>query len=145
MKNVSISLSDFLEERNPLSFKDAKGKIMYFRDYESAYYEFFQRIFEAGPKYVDMVLFCMDTYGMTKSDAERFVSRWRCFGITEDAILTNWWFGDNQLERKRLIDCLQGVAQGLHMLAGTKFKKDMFLGAFSRFESNLIALTINVK
>lgn len=133
MSKEIVSLADYLEQRNPLAFKDSKGHIMYFKDYDGAYYEMMGRVFMAGPKYVDLVLLCMDIYGMSKSDSERLVSRWRCFGVYDDSVLTNWKFGDDSREESRLRETLKQIAQGLHTVAGTKFNNDMFLSAFYRF------------
>lgn len=135
MKKEFIDLGDFLEQRNPLAFKDEHKHIMYFKDYEAAYLEMMKRVFEAGPKMVDLVLLCMETYDMHKADAERFVARWHCFGISEDTVLTNWNFGDDAGEQSRLIQTLRCIAQGMHSLACTKFNNDMFLSAFYKYTS----------
>lgn len=129
-------LGDFLLERNPLAFKDAKSHIMYFETYREAYYELLLRLYKAGPKYVDLVLFVMDTYGMTKSDAERWVGRWRSLGVNTQEVLINWYKveGADLSEDKRLIE---KIAKCLHTLVESKFNRDMFMSAWDEFICHL--------
>lgn len=132
MKQFYIDLEEFLVQRNPLAFKDDKGNVMYFKTYMEAYYEMIHRVYLSGPKYVDLVLLCVKTYGMEKNDAERFVKKWRCYGVNEDFMLLNWNIKDDG-DRRMLTDSLRKIAQGLHMLVGAKFNNDMFLFACDRY------------
>lgn len=129
-----IDIGDFLEQYNPLAFKDDKGRIMSFASYSEAYVEMLRRVWKAGPKYVDLVLFCVDNYQMPFQDAVRFVRSWRSVGITRDELLTDWRLDPNR-DNVALIKDLEKVARGLHMLVECKFQKDSFLDAYDKFMS----------
>lgn len=127
-----LDLGEFLESCNPLAFKKKDGSICYFRSYEDAYLEFLKRLYEAGPRYVDLVLFVMNEYGMTKAEGERFVKTWWSLGVRQDFVLTQWQVeceGDEHILRN---DTMQ-ICQGLHTLAETKFQKDMYYSAFDKY------------
>lgn len=131
-KENYLDLGDFLVARNPLAFKDEKNTIMYFQTYKEAYEEMLERLYKAGPVYVDLVLFAMDTYGMEKKDAEQFVRKFWSIGLKEQELLLNWQ-SEAPSERARLREQLAKVAKGLHMLVESKFQSDMFLAAFDAF------------
>ena len=133
MANVGFDLGEFLIQYNPLAFKDARGNIMYFRTYAEAYEEMLDRIYKAGPYMVDAVLFCMNTYGMKIQDAQRFVNSWqRYVGANEQFFMIDWKTGGADRDRQ-----LEQFARGLHLLAETKFNKDMFLCALDKMKVKL--------
>lgn len=130
---LDIDLGDFLEQYNPLAFKDASGKIMYFKTYVEAYEELLNRIYKAGPYMVDAVLFCTDTYGMKLQDAQRFVNSWqRYVGVENQFFLIDWKTGGSTRDSD-----LEKFARGLHLLTETKFNKDMFLYALDKMKKKL--------
>lgn len=133
MVDLGLDIGDFLERYNPLAFKDARGNIMYFKTYEEAYCELLDRLYLAGPYMIDAVLFCVNTYGMSNVDAQRFVNSWqRHVGAEEQFFMIDWKTGG----RKRDMD-LETFARGLHLLAETKFNKDMFLSALDKIKKKL--------
>lgn len=133
MIKVGFDLGDFLEQYNPLAFKDARGNIMYFKSYSDAYVELLDRIYLAGPHMVDAVLFCINNYGMAIADAARFVNGWqRYVGAKEQFFMIDWQTGGKERDRQ-----LEIFARGLHLLTETKFNKDMFLDALEKIKIKL--------
>lgn len=133
MVKIGIGIGEFLEQYNPLAFKDARGKIMYFKTYAEAYEEMLSRIYKAGPYMVDAVLFCMNTYAMNLAAAQRFVNSWqRYVGAREQFFMLDWKTGGKQRDTD-----LEIFARGLHLLTETKFNKDMFLCALNKFKVKL--------
>lgn len=136
MTKIKINATDIaevVEKYNPFGFKTAKGAICIFKTYDEAYYELIERIYKAGPKMVDAVLFCMDNVGMTLQDAQRFVGSWKMVvGQKECEFFFDWETGgrdrDTQLER---------FAKGMHLISETKFNKDMFNNALTRFKAKI--------
>lgn len=133
MADLSIDLGEFLEQYNPLAFKDASGKIMYFKTYVEAYCELLDRLYKAGPYMVDAVLFCMNNYNMKIQDAQRFVNSWqRYVGAENQFFMIDWKTGGSERDKQ-----LETFARGLHLLAETKFNKDMFLFALEKMKIKL--------
>ena len=56
MKLDARDVAEFVEKYNPFGFKDDKGAFMIFKDYDAAYFELLTRLYNAGPKYIDMIL-----------------------------------------------------------------------------------------
>lgn len=135
MKSVEINgLEDFVLKHNPFVFRDENGDLMFFKTYEDLYYETLERLFKAGPYFIDMVLFVKDNVGMSFTDSKRFVNSWRSFGLRDDCYLFDWRGTDGVGFAKR--DCRE-VLIGLHGLSETKFNESMYLSAFDRFVSGL--------
>lgn len=133
MYNPVIDIGEFLELYNPLAFKDARGHIMYFKTYEDAYLEMLERVYKAGPKMVDAVLFCMNTYGMKLQEAQRFVNSWQRYcGFKDQFMLLDWKTGGAERDKD-----LESFAKGLHMLVEAHFNKAMFLSALSKFKEKI--------
>lgn len=131
-----FDLGEFLEARNPLAFKDSKQKIMFFETYKEAYLELLERLYKAGPKYIDLVLFVINTYGMSKPDAERWVGRWKSLGVNSEQVLLNWYDiegADLNVDR----ELVAKIAKCLHTLVESKFNSDMFLAAWNEFIEKL--------
>ena len=122
-------LVDLIENYNPFAFKDEKQQVMLFRTYEEAYYELFKRIYAAGPIMVDAVVFCVDQWGMTLADAQRFVALWRHSTFKKDELYTfDWETGGTERDKD-----LEAFARGCHLISETKFNRDMFNYALERF------------
>lgn len=133
---VQMDLGEFLKQRNPLALKDKKGQIMVFDTYKEAYEEFFWRIYQSGPYYVDLVLLSMEIYGMTKPYAEKWVRTFWALGIRQDVVLLDW--GKDKEDKLRCLRMnLEQICICFHTLVGSKFQRDMFLAAFNDFMFNL--------
>lgn len=125
----ALGLEELIERYNPFAFKDEKNRIEMYETYEKAYYELFRRIYAAGPKMVDAVVFCVDTWGMTLADAQRFVALWRPMMRKKDELFQFDW-KDGGTERDR---DLEVFARGCHLISETRFNKDMFSYALERW------------
>ena len=102
-----------------------------FKDYDAAYFELLTRLYNAGPKYIDMILFCHDNWGMKPVDGSRFVNLCRrACGLPGETLLIDW--KDGGAGRDLL---LQTLAKGAHLITETKFNTSMFLNALNRFKS----------
>lgn len=136
MAKLKIQVSDIaelVELYNPFGFKDAKGRIMVFRTYDEAYYELLERIYKAGPKMVDAVLFAVDTWGMPLADAQRFVGSWKMVcGQKEPEFFFDWETGGRDRDTS-----LERFARGMHLISETKFNSDMFKNALERFKAKI--------
>lgn len=136
MSNYQFQIDDLatlIEEYNPFAFKNGRNTIMVFRTYEEAYYELLNRIYKAGPIMVDAVLFAVDTWGMSVADGQRFVELWKnVTGIKDQFFLFDWKHGGKERD-----DLLERFAKGCHLLSETRFNKDMFLSALSRFKEKM--------
>ena len=131
MKLDTRDVAEFIEKYNPFGFKDEKGAFMIFKDYDAAYFELLTRLYNAGPKYIDMILFCHDNWGMKPVDGSRFVNLCRrACGLPGETLLIDW--KDGGAGRDRL---LQTLAKGAHLITETKFNTSMFLNALNRFKS----------
>ena len=126
--NVS-DIAELVEQYNPFGFKDAKGHIMVFKTYEEAYLELIDRIFKAGPRMVDAVVFCIDNLGMKLVDAQRFVGLWKAVTGQDGAEFFFIW---DSTEKADLAQPLERFARGMHLLSETKFNQDMFNAALYR-------------
>lgn len=134
MKIEARDFADFIEKYDPFGFKDKDGSFMCFDTYEKAYLELFERIYKAGPKMVDAVLFVCDNLGMRIADAQRFVALWKpVCGQSEDEFFFSWTNEDGCLYTN-----LERFARGMHLVTETKFNKDMFLSAVEKFKIKLI-------
>ena len=131
---MNLSLEEYIEQYNPFGFKDKNGKPMIFKSYEEAYYEALQRLWEAGPYYVDMVLFIHDQYDMSSVDSQRFVSTWRHRRNRDREYYLFDWRGDDPRPVK--MNC-EEIMIGLHQISETKFTPSMFQCAFNRFIDGL--------
>lgn len=133
MVRNNLDISDFVEQYNPFLLRDRRGKLMVFKDYQALYKETLERLWEAGPYYVDMVLFVKDQIqGMTLKDAERFVTSWRRrVGKRESEwYLFDWRNGD---VKGQLYNQIVEIMIGLHSLSETSLNSDMLRLAFSEF------------
>ncbi len=134
LKVEARDIAEFIENYNPFGFKDKNGCLMCFDTYEKAYLELFERIYNAGPKMVDAVLFVCDNLGMRIADAQRFVALWKpVTGQADDEYFFSWTDEDGCLLRS-----LENFARGMHLISETKFNKDMFLSAVEKFRIKLI-------
>lgn len=133
LKVQARDIADFIENYNPFGFKDKRGGLMCFDTYEKAYLELFERIYKAGPKMVDAVLFVCDNLGMSIQDAQRFVCLWKpVSGQSDDEYFFSWTNEDGCLNQN-----LERFAKGIHLISETKFNKDMFLMAVEKFKIKL--------
>lgn len=131
LKLEARDLADFIELFNPFGFKDEKGVIMTFKDYDAAYFELLQRLYQQGPTYIDCVLFCADNWGMNLVDGKRFVNTWnKACGVPGEVVLIDWKNGGAERD-----SILQRLAKSAHLLTETKFNLAMFLNALNRFKS----------
>lgn len=121
--------AELMERYNPLAFKDEEGKIMLFKSYQEAYTELLNRLYKAGPKLIDVVVFAVDTWGMTLSDAQRFVASWRTNGFRKNELyLIDWETGGVERDQD-----LEQIARGCHLITETTFNKDMFKYSLMKF------------
>lgn len=131
LKIEARDLAELVEKYNPFGFKDEKNDLMIFKDYDAAYYELLNRLYKAGPTYIDLILFCHDNWGMKPVDASRFVNLWhRSCGITSETLLIDWQYGGAERD-----SILQRLAKAAHLITETKFNNDMFLNALNRFKT----------
>lgn len=131
MKRVAVEgIEEFVGRYNPFVFRDKDGSLMYFKDYESLYLEALERIFAAGPYFVDAVLFCKDNMGMEFNDAKQFVRGWNSFTKKKDYYLFDWRSTEGQKQAK--LDCKEFL-MGLHSLSETRLNTSMYLSAFQKF------------
>lgn len=121
-------LAELIEVYNPFGFKTPDRVIMMFPTYEECYGELLDRLYLQFPRYVDLVLFCVDNLDMSNMDAVRFIKSWRSFCIDEQFMI-DWKGGGTERDSQ-----LEKVARGMHTLSGTKFNKDMFKMALEKFK-----------
>lgn len=136
MKKNKIKVSGIEEAillYNPFVFKDQSGRFMMFPTLEDSYYELLQRIYDAGPTMVDVIVFFVDTYGMPYVEAQNYVRGWlSVIGMKEAVFLFDWKNGGKQRDAD-----LEKFARGMHLMSETKFNKDMFLGALAKFKKKM--------
>lgn len=136
MSRLKIKVKDItelIEQYNPFAFKDGKGRIMAFPSYNQAYYELFSRLYKAGPKMVDAVLFAIDTWGMSLQDAQRFIASWKMVvGQESSDFFFDWQHGGAERDKT-----LERFAKGMHLISETKFNSDMFRDALTRFKISI--------
>ena len=127
-------LAELIEVYNPFGFKTPNRVIMIFPTYEECYMEMLNRMYQSFPRYVDLVLFCVDNLDMPHLDAERFIRGWRSLSVGAE-FLIDWKEGGKERDH-----ILENVARGLHTISGTTFNKDMFYMALEKFkiQNNLI-------
>lgn len=124
-------IAELIENYNPFGFKDSKQRIMVFRDYEAAYIELIDRLYQAGPMMVDAVLFLKDNLGMPIIEAQDFVRLWKfVVGQKEDDFFFDWKKGGYYLDAP-----LERFAKGMHLLSETRFNKDMFKSALEKIKA----------
>lgn len=136
MKSVRIEgIEDFVMKINPFVLRNEKDELINFSSDEALYKETLERLYKAGPYYVDMVLFCKDTIGLSFSDSKRFVDSWVRFRRRKDQFYLFDW---RSLEGRKqaLLDCTE-IMIGLHSLSETKFNHSAFSSAFSEFVNGL--------
>lgn len=123
-------MKDFFSRYNPLCLEDENGVIMLFETYGKCYKELLKRLFLAYPAgYVDLSLFLVYQYPMRLVDAERAVFNMKSYGVVEDQLIIDWYKGGRYRDL-----LLESFVQGVHGMLGTKFQKDMWLGALASFK-----------
>lgn len=136
MKKMKIEgMAEMLEVYNPMVLRDEKGVIMSFADYSECYFELIKRFYGVGGPYVDLVLFVVETWGLSEVDAVRFVRTWHSLVDfpKEGFVVVDWMNGGK--ERDKMIE---GVVNCCHTLTKTKFDRNMFLSALNKFKLNFL-------
>lgn len=124
-----------LAEYNPFCFKKNDGHFLMFKDYEEVYVALLDRLFEQFPGgYIDLCVFCVDNCSMKFTFAQNYLPQWEALGCNPSHV--EGWAGEVLVSWKALDDygyLLENIAKGLHLILGTTFNRDMFMGALNRF------------
>ena len=128
--------AEALADYDPFCFKKADGRFQMFKTYSDAYLELLQRLKDQFPAgYIDIIVFLVDNCSMKYNYALSYLPQLERLGCNvrndrdwSGVVLVNWKKFDDS------VFALERIAQGMHLILGTEFNRDMFKNAVERFK-----------